>query len=83
MATPHRPSTLPRDVGDLLEQIAQYGTPFRIDGATATYYVLSMVVVVTRRGTRDARLIRPITARCMHTREAKQYGAEERPPPEK
>jgi hypothetical protein len=28
------------DVGALLDQIAQHGTPFRIDGATETYYVL-------------------------------------------
>jgi uncharacterized DUF497 family protein len=42
-----------------------------------------MFVVFTLRGTRDAYLIRPITARFMHAREAKKYGEEERPPPAK
>jgi hypothetical protein len=55
MATPHRSSTLPRDVGDLLEQIAQHGTPFRIDSVTATYYVLSAEQLLTLlRGTLEA-----------------------------
>jgi uncharacterized DUF497 family protein len=36
-----------------------------------------MVVVFTLRGKSDARLIRPITARYMHEREAKKYDEEE------
>ena len=47
MATQNRSSTLPRDVGDLLEQIAHHGTPFRIDGTTETYYVLSAAQLLT------------------------------------
>jgi hypothetical protein len=47
MATQNRSSALPRDVGDLLEQIAHHGTPFRIDGATETYYVLSADQLLT------------------------------------
>jgi hypothetical protein len=30
-----------RDASDLLAQITEHGTPFRIDAATGTYYVLS------------------------------------------
>src|SRR5262245_63787028 len=40
MATQNRSSALLREVGALLDQIAQHGTPFRINGATETYYVL-------------------------------------------
>ena len=47
MATQNRSSALPRDVGDLLDQIAHHGTPFRIDGATETYYVLSAAQLLT------------------------------------
>lgn len=47
MTTQHRSSAPPRDVGNLLEQIAQHGTPFRIDGATETYYVLSAAQLLT------------------------------------
>ncbi|MFQ5858871.1 MAG: hypothetical protein ACE5LU_24995 [Anaerolineae bacterium] len=34
-------SPTPGDLNDLLEHIQNRGTPFRIDGATGTYYVLS------------------------------------------
>jgi uncharacterized DUF497 family protein len=37
----------------------------------------SMFVVFTLRGDEDARLIRPISARYMHQREAERYGEEE------
>ena len=47
MATQNRSSALPRDVGDLLDQLAHHGTPFRIDGATETYYVLSAAQLLT------------------------------------
>jgi uncharacterized DUF497 family protein len=36
-----------------------------------------MFVVFTLRGDEDARLIRPISARYMHQREAERYGEEE------
>jgi hypothetical protein len=36
-----------RDVSDLLAQIMEHGTPFRIDGATETYYVLSVDQLMT------------------------------------
>jgi hypothetical protein len=36
-----------RDVHGLLAQITEHGTPFRIDGATGTYYVLSADQLMT------------------------------------
>jgi len=36
-----------RDVSDLLAQITEHGTPFRIDSATGTYYVLSVDQLMT------------------------------------
>ena len=36
-----------------------------------------MFVVFTLRGDEDERLIRPISARYMHEREARRYGEEE------
>jgi hypothetical protein len=41
MATRDRSPALPGSVSNLLDQISRHGTPFRIDGATETYYVLS------------------------------------------
>lgn len=38
---------LPRDVGDLLKQIEHHGTPWRIDGTTETYFVLSAAQLIT------------------------------------
>jgi hypothetical protein len=36
-----------RDVRDLLAQLTEHGTPFRIDSATGTYYVLSADQLMT------------------------------------
>jgi hypothetical protein len=41
MAAQNHSSTSSRDISDLLAQITEHGTPFRIDSATGTYYVLS------------------------------------------
>jgi hypothetical protein len=43
----NNPPTPSHDVGDLLAQITEHGTPFRIDGATGTYYVLSADQLLT------------------------------------
>ena len=47
MAAQNHSSTSSRDVSDLLAQITEHGTPFRIDGATGTYYVLSADQLLT------------------------------------
>jgi len=47
MAAQNHSPTSSRDVSDLLARIAEHGTPFRIDGATGTYYVLSADQLMT------------------------------------
>jgi|307.fasta_scaffold57874_2 hypothetical protein len=47
MAAPNHSPTSSRDVSDLLVQISEHGTPFRIDSATGTYYVLSADQLMT------------------------------------
>lgn len=47
MAAQNNASPPSRDVRDLLAQITAHGTPFRIDGATETYYVLSADQLMT------------------------------------
>ena len=47
MATHNRSSAQFRDVEALLDQIAHHGTPFRIDSASETYYVLSADQLMT------------------------------------
>lgn len=41
MAAQNRSSASFDDIAGLLDQIEHHGTPFRIDGSTQTYYVLS------------------------------------------
>jgi hypothetical protein len=47
MAAQNNSPTDSRDGHDLLAQITEHGTPFRIDGATGTYYVLSADQLLT------------------------------------
>jgi hypothetical protein len=47
MAAQNNAPPLSRDVSDLLAQITEHGTPFRIDGAAGTYYVLSADQLMT------------------------------------
>ena len=47
MAAQNHAPSLSRDVSDLLAQITEHGTPFRIDGAAGTYYVLSADQLMT------------------------------------
>jgi hypothetical protein len=47
MAAQNHSPTFSRDVSDLLAQIKEHGTPFRIDSATGTYYVLSADQLIT------------------------------------
>jgi hypothetical protein len=47
MAAQNNLPTPSRDVSDLLAQITEHGTPFRIDGATGTYNVLSADQLMT------------------------------------
>jgi hypothetical protein len=47
MAAQNHSPTSSGDVSDLLAQITEHGTPFRIDGATGTYYVLSADQLMT------------------------------------
>ncbi len=53
------------NVGDLLIQIEKQGTPFRIDGATETYYVLSadQLMALLRAGAEDGESVLPFTPR--------------------
>ena len=47
MAAQSRSPTSSRDGSDLLAQIREHGTPFRINSATGTYYVLSADQLMT------------------------------------
>ena len=47
MAAQNNSPTPSRGVSDLLAQITEHGTPFRIDGATGTYYVLGADQLIT------------------------------------
>ena len=47
MAAQNHSPTSSTDVSDLLAQITEHGTLFRIDGATGTYYVLSADQLMT------------------------------------
>ena len=47
MAAQNHSPTSSREVSDLLAQITKHGTPFRIDSATGTYYVLSADQLMT------------------------------------
>jgi len=60
------------NVGDLLIQIEKQGTPFRIDGTTETYYVLSadQLMALLRAGAEDGESIPPFTPRDFGLTEA-------------
>src|SRR5437016_1655088 len=61
MAAQNDSPTPSRDVSDLLAQITEHGTPFRIDSATRTYYVLSVDQLITLlRGKLDE--VEPVAA---------------------
>jgi hypothetical protein len=80
MATQNRSSALPRDVGDLLDQIAHHGTPFRIDGATETYYVLSadQFLTLLRGMIKDVESVESFTPQDFGLTEADLAGYEAR-----
>lgn len=71
---------MPRDVGDLLNQIEHHGTPFRIDGATETYYVLSANQLLTlfRGMIKDVESIESFTPQDFGLTEADLAGYEAR-----
>ncbi len=60
------------NVRDLLIQIEKQGTPFRIDGTTETYYVLSadQLMALLRAGAEEGESVLPFTPRDFGLTEA-------------